>query len=72
MSTFIDRLKVEHNELEDRIEKLELFLVQKSNRDMVGSEQLALLEIQLLTMESLLCILKNRLDNLEAQDGIKK
>lgn len=60
MNTFLERLKVEKTELDEKIEKLSAFSNSEKFKD-IDSEQQRLLNIQLKIMESYSQILLERL-----------
>lgn len=60
MNTFLERLKVEKTELDEKIEKLTAFNNSKKFKD-IDSKQQSLLNIQLKIMESYSQILLERL-----------
>lgn len=60
MNTFLERLKIEKTELDEKIEKLTAFSNSEKFKD-ISSEQQSLLNIQLKIMESYSQILLERL-----------
>lgn len=69
--TVLDRLKIERNELRERIEKLEDFIGQDFSeaKDKVGSLQAALLVCQRSYMVDYLDVLQTRIDLMEKETG---
>ena len=65
--TVLDRLKIEHAELKERIEKLETFFGDDFDEGMkkVGAHQAALLLMQHAYMENYLEVLESRIDLME-------
>ena len=65
--TVLDRLKVEHAELKERVEKLETFFGDDFDEGMkkVGAHQAALLLMQHAYMENYLEVLESRIDLME-------
>ena len=63
MSTFIDRLKTEKQELDEKIEKLTAF-INSENFEKVDSIQAPLLQTQLSIMLAYSTVLDKRLNNL--------
>lgn len=65
--TFLDRLKIEHAELKERVEKLETFFGDDFDEGMkkVGAHQAALLLMQHAYMENYLEVLESRIDLIE-------
>lgn len=69
--TVLDRLKIERNELRERIEKLEDFIGQDFSeaKEKVGSLQAALLVCQCSYMVDYLDVLQTRIDLMEKETG---
>lgn len=69
--TVLDRLKIERNELRERIEKLEDFIGQDFSeaKEKVGSLQAALLVCQRSYMVDYLDVLQTRIDLMEKETG---
>lgn len=69
--TVLDRLKIECNELRERIEKLEDFIEQDFSeaKEKVGSLQAALLVCQRSYMVDYLDVLQTRIDLMEKETG---
>lgn len=60
--TFIDRLRIEYNELMDKYNKLVLFLGRKDAVEVAGKNQIALMEVQKVQMHDYLLTLRERID----------
>ena len=60
--TFIDRLRIEYNELMDKYNKLVLFLGRKDSVEIAGENQIALMEVQKVQMHDYLITLRERID----------
>lgn len=64
-NTFLDRLHIEVEELYSKINKLNLFLNQDDVEVKVGAKQFKLLDLQLQVMNDYVCILEERIRDLE-------
>lgn len=64
-NTFLDRLHIEVKELYSKINKLSLFLNQDDIEVKVGAKQFKLLGLQLQVMNDCVCILEERIRDLE-------
>lgn len=64
-NTFLDRLYIEVKELYSKINKLSLFLNQDDIEVKVGAKQFKLLGLQLQVMNDYVCILEERIRDLE-------
>lgn len=64
-NTFLDRLHIEVKELYSKINKLNLFLNQDDIEVKVGAKQFKLLGLQLQVMNDYVCILEERIRDLE-------
>ena len=73
MENFVKRLIVEHRELTERRNRLNNF-INNTNSNEVSKKELLLLGAQLVTMDSYINILENRLIeyDVEAKDGLYK
>lgn len=60
--TFIDRLRIEYNELMDKYNKLVLFLGRKDAVEIADENQIALMEVQKVQMHDYLITLRERID----------
>lgn len=60
--TFIDRLRIEYNELMDKYNKLVLFLGRKNAVEIAGENQIGLMEVQKVQMHDYLLTLRERID----------
>ena len=59
--TFIDRLRIEYNELMDKYNKLVLFLGREDAVEIAGENQIALMEVQKVQMHDYLLTLAERI-----------
>lgn len=59
--TFIDRLRIEYNELMDKYNKLVLFLGREDAVEIAGKNQIALMEVQKVQMHDCLLTLAERI-----------
>lgn len=64
-NTFLDRLHIEVKELYSKINKLKIFLNQDDVEVKVGAKQFKLLGLQLQVMNDYVCILEERIRDLE-------
>lgn len=64
-NTFLDRLHIEVKELYSKINKLNIFLNQEDVEIKVGAKQFKLLGLQLQVMNDYVCILEERIRDLE-------
>lgn len=64
-NTFLDRLHIEVKELYSKINKINLFLNQEDVEVKVGAKQFKLLGLQLQVMNDYVCILEERIRDLE-------
>ena len=62
IETPLDRIHIEHNELQEKYNKLVLFLGRKDAEDVVGYMQFALMEEQRVQMKDYLLTLRTRIE----------
>ena len=62
IGTPLDRMYIEYNELQEKYNKLVLFLGRKDAEDVVGYMQFALMEEQRVQMKDYLLTLRNRIE----------